>query len=70
MTFSSGAGVPSSLSSVISSSLRRRRDEVEEVKDAADGKSIVLKPSAESVSSDATVNEKTMSCGVNVSRTD
>jgi hypothetical protein len=55
---------------VISSNLRCRSDEVDEVKEAADGNSIVDNPREDSVSSDAAVKEKTVSCGVNDSTTD
>ncbi len=67
-----GAGVTlfSSASSVISFNLRRRREELEEVNDEAEGSSMVHRPRADSVSSAAAVKEKTVSCGVKVSRTD
>ena len=58
------------MSSKISFNLRRRNEELDEVNDAADGCSMVHKPNADSVSSEAAVKEKTLSCGVKVSRTD
>lgn len=60
----------SSTSSVMPSSRRRRSDELDEVNDAAEGNSIVHMPNADSVSSEAMVKEKTVSCGVKASRTD
>jgi hypothetical protein len=61
---------PSSASSVISLSLRRRKDEDEDVKDPARVPHIQADDSADSVSSDGEVNEKTVSCWTSVSRTD
>jgi len=55
------------------SSRRRRNDELDEVNEAADavdGISMVHRPNADSVSSDAMEKEKTVSWGVKVSRTD
>ena len=59
-----------STSSVISSSLRRRSDELDEVNDLVEVSSMVLRASAGSESSAGAVKEKTVSCGVNASRTD
>ena len=61
---------PSSASSVISLSLRRRKDEDEDVKDPARVPNIQADDSADSVSSDGEVNVKTVSCWASVSRTD
>ena len=58
------------MSSDISFKRRRRNEELDEVKDPADGSSIVDMPKADSVSSGAAVKEKMVSCGVRVSRTD
>jgi hypothetical protein len=49
---------------------RRRSDELDDVSEAANGCNMVHKPRADSVSSEAVVNEKTVSCGVKISRTD
>lgn len=74
-TFKSASGAAevefvSSTSSVIPSSRRRRSDELDEVNDAAEGNSMVHRPRADSVNSEAIVNEKTVSWGVKASRTD
>ena len=59
----------SSTSSATSSSLLRRSDELEEV-EAVEGRSMMDSARADSESSDASVNEKTLSWGLRASRTD
>ena len=69
LSFAGGA-TTSSASSEISFNLRRRKEELEEVNDPAEGCSMVDRPRDDSLSSEAVVKEKTVSCGVKVSRTD
>lgn len=54
----------------MSFSRRRRREELEEVKEPLEGNNMVDKARADSVNSDGWVKEKTVSWGVKVSRTD
>ena len=65
-----GPALFSSTASVIPSNLRFRKDELDEVKDAAEASSIVHMPNADSVSSEALVKEKTVSWGTMASRTE
>lgn len=67
---SSSSTAASSASSEISSNLRFRREELDEFSDPVDGSAMVDMLKADSVSSDAAVKEKTVSCGVKVSSTD
>jgi hypothetical protein len=70
-TFSScfGWSLVSSTSSDISLSLCRWSEELEEFREAVEGRSMTDRASADSVNSEAVANEKTVSCGVKVSRT-
>lgn len=71
LAFPRGAVVPSSISSAIPPNLdRRREDDESDVSDAAEVCSMQADARADSFNSDASLNEKTVSCGENVSRTD
>jgi hypothetical protein len=71
LAFPTGAVVPSSTSSAIPPNLDRRSEEDEsDVSDAAEVCSMQADAKVDSFNSDAALNEKTVSCGENVSRTD
>jgi hypothetical protein len=69
LAFPTGAVVPSSTSSAIPPNLDRRSEEDEsDVSEAAEVCSMQADAKADSFNSDAALNEKTVSCGANVSR--
>jgi hypothetical protein len=71
LPFPIGAVAPSSTSSAIPPNLDFRSEEDEsEVSDAADVCSMQADAKVDSFNSDASLNENTVSCGANVSRTD